>query len=268
MNTTLERPKEAPAPAPVALPSGTGRRMLLCGAASAIAQELARTAPAGTRLFLAARDAAKLEAVAADLRGRGHEVAGTAALDLRDAARHGVLFDDAAAALGGAVDLVVIAHGYLGDQAKAQADWTEAREILETNFLSAASLMSQAAERFAKQGAGQLVVIGSVAGDRGRQSNYFYGAAKGAVEILAEGLRHRLAPLGVPVLLVKPGFVDTPMTAHLPKTPLFAAPRAIAEGIWRAIESRRAVVYLPWFWRYILLMIRSLPRAIFHRLKI
>jgi short-subunit dehydrogenase len=113
-----------------------------------------------------------------------------------------------------------------------------------------------------------IAAIGSVAGDRGRQSNYVYGAAKGGLDILLEGLRHRLAPKGVAVVTIKPGFVDTPMTASFPKGPLWAKPEKVAVDIRRAIDKRRPVTYTPGFWCLIMLVIKSVPRAIFYKTKL
>ena len=112
------------------------------------------------------------------------------------------------------------------------------------------------------------MVISSVAGDRGRQSNYVYGSAKAAVTTFLQGLRNRLHPAGVQVLTVKPGFVDTPMTSAFPKGPLWASPEQIARGIHRAIQKRKDVVYLPGFWRLIMRVIREIPEAVFKRLSL
>jgi short-subunit dehydrogenase len=111
-------------------------------------------------------------------------------------------------------------------------------------------------------------VITSVAGDRGRQSNYVYGAAKGGLDRFLQGLRNRLHPAGVAVVTLKPGFVDTPMTAGVAKSPLFASSRRVGRAIHRAIEARRNVVYIPWFWRPIMFLITSMPEAVFKRLRL
>ena len=121
--------------------------------------------------------------------------------------------------------------------------------------------------RFETQGHGSIVGITSVAGDRGRQSNYVYGASKGGFSLFLQGLRNRLHPKGVHVLTVKPGFVDTPMTSHMAKGLLFAQPSTVARGIHRAIVRKKDVVYLPWFWRFILLVFVHIPESIFKRLK-
>ena len=134
------------------------------------------------------------------------------------------------------------------------------------NLLSALSLLTHIANRFEREGRGTIVVISSVAGDRGRQSNYVYGTAKGALTIFLQGLRHRLHKAGVRVVTIKPGFVDTPMTAGFRKGLLWASPDAVARGIVRALDGRGGEIYLPWFWRYIMWIIKAIPGPIFNRL--
>jgi short-subunit dehydrogenase len=250
------------------MPNPMPRKVLILGATSAIAQETAkRLAADGDRLFLVGRDASRLEVVAADLRVRGAQRVETMTADLNDSSRHGEIVDRAASALEG-LDTVLVAHGLLGDPERCHADFAAAREVLDTNFVSVVSVLTPIVRRFEEQGAGTIVGISSVAGDRGRQSNYHYGAAKGALTLYLQGLRNRLHPAGVHVVTVKPGFVDTPMTAHIKKGLLFAGPATIAHGIHRAIARRRDVVYLPWFWRPIMLVIRAIPERLFKRLKL
>jgi short-subunit dehydrogenase len=191
----------------------------------------------------------------------------TGVADLARCDEHAALLDRAQASLGG-LDVALIALGTLGDQKESERDWVVAERELSTNFLSAASLLTLLGNRFEAQRGGTLAVISSVAGDRGRQSNYVYGSAKAALSTFTAGLRNRLFKSGVHVLTIKPGFVDTPMTAHLPKNALFVGPDKIARGIVRAIDRRRDVVYLPWFWRWILLIIRSVPEFVFKRLSL
>ena len=167
---------------------------------------------------------------------------------------------------------MLLAYGTLGDQKAAEANLEEAQNIFATNFSSAAGWCLAAAKVLEKQKQGALIVIGSVAGDRGRASNYIYGAAKGGLAVLVQGLSHRLAKTGSRALLVKPGFVDTPMTAHIAtKGPLWASPETVGAIIVRAgarRSSNRTVVYAPRFWRWIMFFIRSIPNAIFHRTKL
>jgi short-subunit dehydrogenase len=245
------------------------QRIVIVGATSAIAHAAARLwAERGAGLFLVGRDAARLEANAADLRVRGAASVATHAMDATDDAGHAPMLATAVAALGG-VDVALIAHGTLPDQRECEADLARLRAEIETNGVSVCLLSQLFANHFVAQGAGVLAAIGSVAGDRGRQSNYAYGAAKGLVARFTEGLRNRVAKAGVQVLLVKPGFVDTPMTAEFEKKGLlWAQPDAIATGILRAIEAKRDVVYLPWFWRWIMLIIRHIPERVFKRMSL
>jgi hypothetical protein len=245
------------------------QRVIIVGATSAIAHAAARLwAAQGAALFLVGRNAARLEANAADLRVRGAASVAVHAMDATADAAHATMLAAALAALGG-IDIALVAHGTLPEQRECETDLARLRAEIETNGVSVCLLSQLFANHFAGQGAGTLAVIGSVAGDRGRQSNYAYGAAKGLVARFLEGLRNRLAKSGVQVLLVKPGFVDTPMTAGFEKKGLlWAQPEAVAAGILRAIEAKRDVVYLPWFWRWIMLVIRHIPERIFKRLSL
>jgi short-subunit dehydrogenase len=243
-------------------------RVFVAGATSAIAQAVARRlAQRPARFFLVARDAAKLAAVQADLRARGAVQVEAAVADLDDLARHSALVDQACAALGD-IDIALVAHGTLPQQAECEADFEAARAALHTNFVGPASLASALARRMEGRGRSTIAVIGSVAGDRGRRSNYVYGAAKGGLAIFLEGLRHRLYGSGVNVLTVKPGFVDTPMTRGFAKGPLWASPERVAAGIVRAIDRRAHVAYIPWFWRLVMAAIRALPDRVFLRTRL
>lgn len=244
------------------------RKVMIVGATSAMARETARLfAASGDRLFLVGRNAERLQAVADDLKVRGSSEVPTAVADLDDVSRHPELVDAAAEAMGG-LDTVLVAHGVLGDQRQAEATYDATEASLRTNFLSVVSLLTPVANRFEAQGHGTIAVISSVAGDRGRQSNYVYGTAKAGLSTFLSGLRNRLHRKGVRVVDIRPGFVDTPMTAHLPKGPLFVKPDVVARGIHRAIERGADVVYLPRFWAMIMLIIRMIPESIFKRLKL
>jgi len=240
----------------------------MLGAASAIAQETARLLAAdGDRLFLVDRNEAGLDVVARDLKLRGAERVDSLVADLNDFDSHDAVLERAAASLSG-LDVVIVAYGLLGDQTEAEADYAHADLIIRTNFLSAASLLTRVANLFQAAGSGTIVAISSVAGDRGRQSNYVYGAAKGALSLFLQGMRNRLHEHGVRVVTVKPGFVDTPMTAHLELGLLCAKPETVARGIHRALDRGADVAYLPWFWWPIITVIRLIPEAIFKRLKL
>ena len=242
------------------------QNVLILGATSAIAQATSRLlAERGAAFFLVARDPWKLDAVANDLRTRGAREVTAVTLDLDDIEAHSALLASAVATLE-TIDLALLAHGVLGDQKIAEIDSQVAEAIYRTNFLSPASLIAGLANYFEHHGSGCLAVISSVAGDRGRKSNYVYGASKGALSILLDGVRNRVDRCGVHVLTIKPGFVATPMTAHLPRGPLFAAPRTIGQGILRAVASRKDTVYLPGFWRLIMFVVRSVPGRIFKNL--
>lgn len=244
------------------------QRVLIIGAASAIAEAAARRfATRGAALFLVARNAVRLEAMAADLRVRGAASVSVHVMDATAYAAHAVMLDTVVAALGG-LDVALIAHGSLPDQKACEQSVEQTLREIETNGLSVVALATLLGNRLELQGSGTLAVIGSVAGDRGRQSNYVYGAAKGMVALFLQGLRNRLAKKGVQVLTVKPGFVDTPMTAAFAKGPLWAQPDLIAQGILQAIDRKKDVVYLPAFWQLIMLLIRHIPERLFKRLSL
>lgn len=236
------------------------------GATSAIAEQVARRwAARGARLFLVARDGERLERIAADLELRGAARVVRHRADLDDPAALAPLLE-ALEATFGTPDIVLLAFGTLGDQVAIARDPAATRRALATNLVSPAALLTALAGRMEAAGRGVLAVLTSVAGDRGRASNYVYGAAKGGLSIFLEGLRHRLAASGVAVVDIRPGPVDTPMTAGLAKGgPLWASAERVARDIERAIERRRSVVYTPWFWRWIMLVIRLLPEPLFHR---
>jgi decaprenylphospho-beta-D-erythro-pentofuranosid-2-ulose 2-reductase len=242
------------------------QRVLVIGATSGIARALSAVlAEAGYGLMLAGRDAGELERIAQDLRLRHAVDVETVNMDL-DEPRHSLLVIDTCAQ--GGLYGVVIAAGYLGEQARANTDESEMLRVLNINYVAPAAMLNRLARHFEQTGEGFIIGVGSVAGDRGRQSNYHYGAAKGALALYLQGLRNRLQPAGVPVLTVKPGFVDTAMTWGLPGMFLVASPEDVARGIYRALRRRRNVVYLPWFWRWIMLIIRSVPEFVFKRLKL
>lgn len=243
-------------------------RILILGATSAIAVAVARELiAADARFFLVARNTAKLDAVRSDLLTRGAASVTARVMNLDDTDAHQQMLTEAVQDLG-SLDLALIAHGVLGDQTEAQTAFPAAAAILYTNFFSAVSLITWLANYFEQQHKGTLAVISSVAGDRGRKSNYVYGASKGALNIFLDGVRNRIDRSGAHVLTIRPGFVATPMTAHLPQGPLFASPSQVAKGIVKAIRSRRDVVYVPWFWRPIMFIIRSVPAFIFKKLNL
>jgi|HubBroStandDraft_1064217.scaffolds.fasta_scaffold128249_2 decaprenylphospho-beta-D-erythro-pentofuranosid-2-ulose 2-reductase len=244
------------------------RRVLALGATSAIAEATLRLlAEQHATFFLVGRNSQKLAAVRNDLLTRGATAATTFTADLDNTAGHPAMLAHAASALGG-IDLAFLAHGVLGDQSEAEKNYAAAEAILRTNFLSAVSLVTWLANYFESERRGAIAVISSVAGDRGRKSNYVYGASKGGLDIFLDGVRNRIDRAGVNVLTIKPGFVATPMTAHLPKNALFAEPGQVAKHIIRAIEKRKDVAYVPPFWALIMLVVRNIPRRIFKKMNL
>jgi short-subunit dehydrogenase len=243
----------------------TPTRILVLGATSGIAQHVARRLVApGARFFLVARDPAKLEAVAGDLRVRGAAVE-SALADLDDLSAHEALVARADAALGG-MDLAIAAQGVLGDPATYDRDGAAAARVLHANLVAPAALLTAVARTMAPRGAGCIVGLSSVAGDRGRRSNSVYGASKAGFTAFLSGLRSRLEPAGVQVLTVKPGPVDTAMSARFPKAPSFAPPDLVARDVVRAIRRGADVLYTPWRWRVIMAVVRAIPERIFKRL--
>ncbi|WP_372382294.1 SDR family oxidoreductase [Xanthomonas sp. NCPPB 1068] len=241
------------------------QRVLIIGATSAIAEATARRyAARGAAIHLLGRQAARLETIAADLTTRGAR-SSIGVLDVNDNAHHGEVLDAAWAALGG-VDVALIAHGTLPDQAACDASVELSLREFATNGTSTIALCAAIVTRLTS--GATLAVISSVAGDRGRASNYLYGSAKAAVTAYLSGLGQRLRPQGINVLTIKPGFVDTPMTAAFKKGALWAKPDQIAKGILSAVDSRRAVAYLPGFWWVIMLVIKNIPEFIFRRIKL
>ncbi|WP_288419222.1 SDR family oxidoreductase [uncultured Stenotrophomonas sp.] len=242
------------------------QKILIIGATSAIAESVARLyAARAAALYLVGRSTGKLDAIAADLRVRGAQHVHTGVLDVNDVAAHGALLNNAWAALGG-IDTVLIAHGTLPDQAACDASVDLSLREFATNGTSTIALAAALAQRL--QSGASLAVISSVAGDRGRASNYLYGSAKAAVTAYLSGLGQRLRPAGINVLVIKPGFVDTPMTAAFKKGALWATPDKVAAGILKAIGKRKAVAYLPGFWWAIMMIIKNIPEFVFRRIKL
>ena len=245
------------------------KKILIIGAASAIATETAKSfAKDGAKLFLVDINSERLNSVAKHIKvwAPNSEILNSP-LDVNSFDKHCEVFENAVSALNG-LDAILIAHGTLPDQKKTQEDVNLIIKEFNTNGLSVISLASIAANYFEKQKKGCIAAISSVAGDRGRQSNYIYGAAKGSIAIYFQGLRNRLFPSGVTVLTIKPGFVDTPMTAHLTKNPLFASAESVGRGIYDSMISGKDIAYIPSYWRIILTVVKLIPEKIFKRLKL
>lgn len=243
------------------------RRIVILGATSAIATAIARIlASQGHALFLAGRNAPALQSLQDDLQARGAHDVHSAVFDASDWERSPNILDQAAEALAG-LDTAIVAYGTLPDQRDIQNDPLRVAAEIDTNFRSIAAWLSILATRFERQGRGTIVGISSVAGERGRAVNYVYGSAKAGMTCFMSGLRQRLAKKGVYVLTVKPGFVDTPMTAGFAKGPLWSAPDRVARGIVYAMDHRRCSIYLPGYWSLIMFCIRLLPERLFVRMK-
>lgn len=252
------------------IPSSSPRRIVIVGATSAIAEHCARQwlAEGPATLTLVGRDAARTERVAADLRVRSPQ----SAIDVRTTDFESPRAIQALAetlAATGAIDIVLIAHGSLPEQPAVQTDLEANRAALQINAVSPVLFAEAFATPLQHAGRGTLAIIGSVAGDRGRRSNYVYGAAKGLVARYAEGLQHRFAGTAVRVVLVKPGPTATPMTAHLKNGGRALAPvDRVAADIVRAVARGTPVCYTPGKWALIMGVIRHLPRAVFNRMDI
>lgn len=248
------------------------RRILIIGASSALAERCARLwleeAPA--EFVLVGRDSARLERVAMDLRVRREDTqARVFAVDMQDPAAIRALVDGIFDL--GPVDIALVAHGLLPDQKTCQEDLSLCREALLVNGVSPALLAEAIAGRMERAGQGRLGLVGSVAGDRGRKTNYVYGAGKGLLARYAQGLQHRLAGSGVTVTLILPGPTATPMTAHLQGAkgaPPLADAGEVARLIVNAMGKGSPVCYAPAKWALIMLVLRHLPRAVFNRLNI
>lgn len=244
------------------------KKILIIGATSAIAEHCARLwAARGDALFLVARNQDRLNTIAMDLSVRGAGIVSTYQLDLNEITEQQAMLDAAEAAIGG-MDTVLIAHGTLSNQKACEQSAEETLAEIKTNALSTIALLTLIANRFEAKRNGTIAVISSVAGDRGRASNYVYGSAKAMVNAFTSGLRQRLHKSNVAVVTIKPGFVDTPMTASFKKGLLWAKPATVAATIVRAIDRRKDEVYVPVFWWGVMMMIKTIPSFVFKKISI
>ena len=242
--------------------------ILILGATSAIAKHTTRLFAADEHsLYLVARNEDKLASMKQDMLVRGAQDVHYESLDLADDKQHEELIKRATDTMG-SIDTVFIAYGTLANQNESAKNYENTLKELQINCLSVISLLTILANQMEQQGSGSIAVISSPSGDRGRQSNYIYGTAKGALTIFLQGLRNRLSKSKVHVLTIKPGFVDTPMTKDFKKGILWVNPEVISKGIYNAIKKKREVVYLPFFWRYIMMIIKSIPEKIFKYLSL
>lgn len=242
------------------------QRILIVGATSAIAEAMGRQfAARGATLCLAGRDAHRLASVADDLSVRCGAPVHRLDFEATNFPSHDELLIEAEMLMGG-IDLLLIAHGALPDPLECAISVVATLRAIEVNGLSVISLMTLAAHRFEQRNKGTIAVISSVAGDRGRGSNYVYGSAKAMVNAYASGLGQRLRNTRVRIVTIKPGFVDTPMTADVPKGLLWAQPKQVATRAIRAIDAGQSVVYAPGFWYFIMAVVKDLPEWLFRRL--
>jgi short-subunit dehydrogenase len=244
--------------------------VLIIGATSAIAKASARHYALNSKasFVLVARNAEALNDLEKDLLVRGASKVISVVKDINDEASYAEWIDNAFNECG-VIDIILMAHGVLGNQKECEQDVNAMKAMMQTNALSSLSLLTIIANKLEQQRSGTIAFVSSVAGDRGRPSNYVYGASKAVVTTFLQGLRARMAKVGVHVLTIKPGFVDTPMTADIDKGgPLWAQPEDIAKGIAKAIEKRKNTVYLPWFWRIIMGIIIHIPEFIFKKMSL
>lgn len=245
------------------------KNIFIGGASSAMAQAFARRyANKKASFYLLGRDQNKLDIIQRDLMARGASQVITACVDMAKTQNYEALMNEAVGKLG-TIDIALIAQGVMKPQETLQRNVEAIRENYQVNLISAIEMATALANYLEQQKQGSLLVISSVAGDRGRQSNYVYGASKAALSAFTDGLRNRLFRHGVTVVTVKPGFVDSPMTAELEKGgPLWASPEKIAEDMEKMVGKGGGVLYTPWFWRYILFIICHVPDFVFKKLSL
>ncbi|HIA20107.1 MAG TPA: SDR family oxidoreductase [Planctomycetaceae bacterium] len=246
-------------------------KILLIGASSAIAQELARKlCKRGCQLILAGRNDDELESIATDLRIRYQSTVHIEVFDALEFSGHKDFVQRCLDLFEQRLDGAIVCYGCMHAQEQAQTDWDLTNQMIQTNYASVVSLMNLLAEHFARWQSGYLAAISSVAGDRGRQSNYLYGSTKAALSTYLQGLRNRLYHVGVHVLTIKPGIVDTPMTDGLvnPDSFLVSSPQQVSRNIDRALRWRKNILYTPWKWWWIMCIIRWIPEQVFKRLKL
>jgi short-subunit dehydrogenase len=251
-----------------ATPAATARRILVLGATSGIAEACIRLwADRGDALYLVGRNADRVNVVAADARTRGATYVGTAIANLDDTNGHAELLAHAVNGLGG-LDIAFVALGVLGEQPRAEKDFSHAAQIIHTNFTAPVSLLTWLASYTAQRHAGTLAVLSSVAGERGRKSNYVYGSSKAGLTAFVDGLRNRIDREGVKVMTIKPGPVRTAMTEQMPGSGKFADVEDVAASLVKAIDAGTDVVYVPGIWRIIMAVIRAIPESIFKKLNL
>jgi len=240
--------------------------VLILGAGSDIAVAIARKfASTGYDMQLAARNPDKLSPLRSDLSIRYGVNSTLHAFDAESPETHAAFFTG----LPVKPDITICVFGYLGNQQQAETDWKECQRIIMVNYTGAVSILNLIAEHYVSQGKGTIVGISSVAGERGRMSNYFYGSAKAGFTAYLSGLRNRLFHHGAHVLRIQPGFVYTRMTEGMPlPKPLTATPGLVAQAVYKATLAKKNVIFTKGLWRWIMLIIRNIPEPIFKKMKL
>lgn len=242
---------------------------LVIGASSGIGRAIARRlAKAGYSLILAGRDLDLLAEIAADIEVRFQVKVECRRFEALEFEGHAIFFASCVEFFAGNLHGVMLCHGQMPEQEDAADDFALTRRMIDVNYTSAVSILNLAAPHFEQRKRGWIAAVSSVAGDRGRSSNYLYGSTKAALSAVLSGLRVRLAKVGVTVTDARPGFVDTSLTWARPGMFLVAAPSTVADDIYRAIKRNKAVVYTPFFWSLIMTIIRNIPDQIFRRLSL
>jgi decaprenylphospho-beta-D-erythro-pentofuranosid-2-ulose 2-reductase len=240
--------------------------IIIIGATSEIAKEVGRIyADKKNNFMLIGRDSTKLVSIKSDYLAREAIKVLTHVADLDDSRTYQEVFEICSSTFNH-IDLLIIAHGTLPDQLLVENNFSQVEAYARTNFISYISLLTLFAEKFELQKSGSIAVFSSVAGDRGRRSNYIYGSFKAGIQAFLDGFGARMARAGVHVLDIRPGMVDSPMTSHLKKGFLFASSEKVAKDIVKAIAKKKYVLYTPFFWRYIMLIIKTIPKQIFNKL--
>lgn len=244
------------------------KKVFITGAGSAIAHEVCKLwCNREYQFFLVDKDQHKVAAIANDLKVRGAGSVWHVARDLTNESAGTMVVREALEVMG-SIDLALIAHGYLGVQKEGEESFEHMLKIMNVNLNSAVEVLTELTKDALNKKM-TIGVISSVAGDRGREENYIYGAAKGGLTIFTDGLRSRLAKTGIHVVTIKPGFVDTPMTKEIDKKGLlWVKPDRVALDIVLAINKKKDIVYTPWFWRYIMLVIKLIPETVFKKMSI
>ena len=246
---------------------GAVQSVLVFGGTSDIAESTLRrlVQRRARRVVLAGRDVDRLGEIAEDLRARGATFVECVPFDALDTATHEAMVDAVFDRVGD-IDLVLVAFGVLGEQADAEQHATAAVDVARVNYLGAVSVLTPTAERLQAQGHGTIVVLSSVAGELARESNYVYGSTKAGLDAFAQGLNDRLVGTGANVMIVRPGFVHTKMTAGLKPAPLAATPDSVAAAILDGLATGRTIVWVPRTLRPVMSVLRHLPRPVFRRL--